>query len=246
MNRTINQYYNHLINIWSDIKVDPPHIAQADLEVMNLKAVANGKMNFNFDFVPQPYWGNIKNPKIIVLTLNPGFYREEDFRTNEKHKQTFLNNLKQNPSLNWLNFEEGKDRKWWFNTIKDLLDENISINDIYRKIGFFEFNGYHSKSFKSKTYNTIKELNKYEFGIKSGILPTQKAMFDYIDSLLNQESSKKPLVAIIWGQRFWVQALPILKSFDYIDTVSTTSHLLSKGNLRPIDLKKMKEKLNEK
>ena len=242
-NNTINKAYNNLINLWSDVPQNPPYIAKADLNVMKLNSVKNSKMNFNFDFIPQPFWGNIKNPKVIVLTLNPGYYSKEDYETNERYKQDFINNLKQTPSLNWFNLEKGKDYKWWFNTIKDLLDENITIENIASKIGFFEFSGYHSKSFKSKAYNTIKEINKHEFGIESGILPTQNMMFDLIEALINQDSNKKPLVAIIWGQRFWLQALPTLRTIDYIDTISTTSHLLSNGNIRPIDLKRLKEKL---
>ena len=32
---------------------------------------------FRFDFLPQPWWGNIINPKVIVLALNPGIDKTE-------------------------------------------------------------------------------------------------------------------------------------------------------------------------
>lgn len=241
----INDSYNNLINIWSNLSTNPPYIAKEDLLAMNLKNNNKVKIDFNFDFLPQPYWGNIKNPKIIILTLNPGFYSEEDYKTNTVYKTNLLNNLKQQPSLNWFDLLETKDKTWWFNTIKDLLDDNIALDDIYHKVGFFELLGYHSKSFKAKSYSNLNDLNKVEFGIENGILPSQKAMFDYLESLLSQDEGKRPLVAIIWGQKFWLQALPSLKSIDYIDTISTTTHLLSLGNLRPIDFARLKKKLTE-
>lgn len=243
MSERIKETYIKLIKAWSDIPNSSPFIAAIDAKEMNLNEGKGNLRNFNFDFIPQPYWGNIINPKVIILTLNPGYYSKDDYLFNKKHEALFKNNLTQMPSLNWLEMEDSKDRDWWINTIKDFLDDSITTHDIYEKVGFFEFIGYHSKSFPSKKYQSYLELNKNEFGIEAGILPTQKLMFNHIENLLNQDEGKRPLVAIIWGQKFWLQGIEKLSDIDYIDTISTTSHLLSKGNLRPYDFKRLKEKL---
>ena len=244
MDNPVRKSYFDLINIWRDIFDTPPFICLNDLMRTDRDRI-NKQSNFRFDFIPQPFWGNILTPKVIILTLNPGYYSERDYQTNELYKQEFIDNLSQRPSLNWFNLKDTKDYRWWHNAIKDLLDENITEKDIYEKVGFFEFIGYHSKSFPSKLYNSYIDLNIEEFGAIKGILPSQKALFKHIDNLLNQEENERPLVAIIWGQKFWLQGIPTLKDIDYIDTISTTSHQLSIGNLRPMDFNRLKQKLSQ-
>lgn len=235
------QTYQKLIDLWSHTSLDTPCIAHADKEVMKMSPSSNSILNFDFRYIPQPYWGNIKDPKLIILTLNPGFSTPEEYKLNEVRKTDFINNLCQSPSLNWLKMHETKGKNWWYKTIKDFKADDV----IYQKVGFFELYGYHSKSFKSSEYKSIRDLNKKVFGIANGKLPTQEAMLNHLTALFEQDNP--PLVAIIWGQKFWLQGLPILKEklIDYIDTRSTQSHHLSEGNIRPIDLNRIRNCLKD-
>ena len=212
-----------------------------------------------FNLVPKPWWGNIENPEVIILLLNPGFTKDDDedkkilsdhnFEENNAHlKEEMINNLKQsNNNINWFDdkWKNAGSYHWWKPRLKEIAGElkaDDPYNYIYNNIGFFEFFGYHSKSFD------LSFLKNDEF------LPTQKAMFEYLNKLIKVNN---PLVVIVWGQKKWQQGLDGLAHYDefkdieqfvpldYIDTISTASSYLSKDNLRPYDFKRIVDTLNK-
>lgn len=212
-----------------------------------------------FNLVPKPWWGNIENPEVIILLLNPGFTKDDDedkkilsdhnFEENNAHlKEEMINNLKQsNNNINWFDdkWKKAGSYHWWKPRLKEIAGElkaDDPYNYIYNNIGFFEFFGYHSKSFD------LSFLKNDEF------LPTQKAMFEYLNKLIKVNN---PLVVIVWGQKKWQQGLDGLAHYnefkdieqfvplDYIDTISTSSSYLSKDNLRPYDFKRIVDTLNK-
>lgn len=254
MSNTIDK----LINAWELKEKNGMFVATADEEIivkkLNSSNFSTGVMKFNFNLKPFPWWGNISQPKIVVLVLNPKYEKEEEDKNEQdlhKKRKSFENNLKNNKTINWLDFVDEANltvsEKWWKNTFNDIIVEldkkNKSKDLIYDSVGFFELYGYYSKSFKD---TSLKNINKSEFD-HSDILPTQKALFEHINYLMKVE--KPPLLVIIWGQKHWREYIHCLDGvgdelgMDYIDTISTASHSLSKSNLRDRDFKRIIQRL---
>jgi hypothetical protein len=235
-----------LIDKWSNIADQKPYIAKADEESIDHNLIAidgsKGKTAFRFDFLPQPWWGNIKNPKVIVLALNPGI--DETEKVDEENlREDILLNLKGKNTINWMSEGITSGHKWWKATFKDIIQSGLITPDmIYKKVGVFELIGYHSKRFNSGGYETVERMVNTKLGVISGVLPTQDAMFAHLSYLIKNTN---PIVIIIWGQKFWRQKVVELEGYDYIDTINTASHSLSRNNLRAIDFERIIQKLLE-
>lgn len=244
-----------LISSWELIEENGRFIAKADKNLIESHIssdnFSSGDIKFNFNLKPFPWWGNITNPKIIVLALNPKYEKDEkDKHEQNKHKEnhSFEKNLANNPTIDWLDFKEKEEltvsQKWWKRTFDDIIEilnkKNKSKDLIYKKIGIFELYGYYSKSFSDK--GCIERVNLNEFG-SAVILPTQAALFKHLNFLMKQDCP--PLLVIIWGQKYWVANIEDLSKetddlgIDYIDTINTATHYLSKNNLRDRDFKRI-------
>lgn len=225
-----------LIDIWSDITSIEPYMANTDKKEIDEKYIAIKKIDdrtaFRFDFLPQPWWGNIKNPDVIILALNPGIDNTEK-EDEEKYKDKILLNLNGHDTINWMSDGNSSGHKWWKDTFKDIIQMGtIDQDTIYNKVGVFQLIGYHSEKFNSGDYETLEKMLKAKLGVKSGLLPTQIAVFNHLSYLIKEY---KPVVVIIWGQKFWRKYVGGLDGYNYIDTVNTASHRLSIGNMRKID-----------
>lgn len=225
-----------LVNIWTDITENEPYLAKEDEKVIDARCLSVQKTDdltdFRFDFLPQPWWGNIENPCVIVLALNPGI-DETEKEDEEKYKDKILLNLKGKDTINWMSEGKSSGHKWWNNTFKEIIQKgSIDQDNIYKKVGVFELIAYHSEKFNSGGYETLEKMLEKKLGVKSGLLPTQYALFDHISYLIKEI---KPIVVIIWGQKFWRKHVDGLDGYNYIDTVNTASHSLSAGNMRKID-----------
>lgn len=225
-----------LINIWSDITVEEPYIAKEDKKVIDPSFITVKRTEdvtaFRFDFLPQPWWGNIINPKVIVLALNPGIDKTEK-EDEKKYRDEILLNLSGQDTINWMSEGSSSGHKWWKDTFKEIIQKgSIDQNIIYKKVGIFELIGYHSKKFDSGNYETLEKMLEAKLGVKTGLLPTQNAMFNHLSYLIKKY---KPVVVIIWGQKYWRKYVDGLDGYDYVDTVNTASHNLSIGNMRKID-----------
>jgi hypothetical protein len=233
-----------LLDVWSIRKREDSYLSKSDDEFFSKYGISiPEKSDFIFDLFPKPWWGNIKNPKIIVLSINPKFSGHEDYEIDKKYLDNLEKNIQGRSSLNWFNMDNTIGCKWWYDTFKNIIeDDDIETEKIFKNTGFFELFPYHSKKFRSGDYKNMKNFIKKEFGIEK-LLPTQKALYNHVNDLLASED--KPLVIILWGQKFWREEVENLNAIDYIDTVSTSSHSLSYNNLRPIDYKRIISKLQE-
>ncbi len=88
----------------------------------------------NVDLVPQCFWGNIKNPKVIILANNPSYVASDEL-DNKYFRKTLLDNLEidnrdegiinvlfSSTSHDNIPFELSGVSKWW----RDFFDENIN------------------------------------------------------------------------------------------------------------------------
>lgn len=92
--------------------------------------------NEDTNLVPQCFWGNIKDPKIIILAKNPSHVASDDL-DNKYFSKTLINNLKiENrediinmlfscTSIEGIPFELSGVSKWW----RSFFDENINSNN---------------------------------------------------------------------------------------------------------------------
>lgn len=161
---------------------------------------------FQTHLMPQPWWGNIEDPDIIFLALNPSY----DPVIDDEDELAIESDLKENlvsKSFNWFQHKEiidsgNKKRKtsgyqWWKATLGDLYkqDDLNTEMKIYHKIGFFQLCGYHSKSY-------FKLTRKCLLG-KKNLLPTQETIVEYINELIKKRDR---YIVLIWGEKHWKNA----------------------------------------
>lgn len=151
--------------------------------------------------LPQPWWGNIVDPKVIFLSLNPSYDPVIDDEDESYINSCLKENLK-SKTINWFEHKYIEDRnghkrktssfKWWEKRLNGLYcaDNRDDEEKIYNKIGFFQLCGYHSKS-----YSVMKK----KCFIKNNQLPTQTAVVDHVKTLMK----KDPYVVVIWGKKEW-------------------------------------------
>ena len=105
--------------------------------------------------IPQPWFGNIKNPKILILGVNPSFTKEDqtDYENDKKDdNKDFSKFLKKNLDLsgrdddiNWLVDSDSNLAKWWKKFFG--IDNNVKakkIKEISANIGILNYYGYNA------------------------------------------------------------------------------------------------------
>lgn len=231
--------FNQLINAW---KLDETmgnlnnYIAEIDLPIY--ERFEKQFSTINLTQPPQPFWGNIKNPSIIVLFNNPNIQGT----LKKKYIQSLLDNIKGIQPFDYLDDtdEENEDYKYWrrrFNNIKEVMTES-GISNFNKYIGEFEFHGYNSSTFRK--FN-IKET--YD-----GYLPTQIYMFEHIKNIIKVH---KPLIILARGKTNWLEALNLDENNeDVIIVRSPQSAYLSirngdKGNIEAHQFDRIIKRIKE-
>jgi hypothetical protein len=220
--------------------------------------------------LPHPWWGNINNPKVIVLGLNPSYDPIND-EMDDKLPGVYdalLNNIDKNKNpINWLNFSDAKTSQWWKITLGTLID-SVDNELLYKNVGFFNLCGYHRDSYKNvqqkcliKKENMNKEVkefvNKFDFISQSlsdqmpryndKYLPTQNAIILHINKLIR--SSEVKHVILLWGYNEWFYAginlkdSEISKKLLIVNKYNSSNHCITNTYL--LD-KKYYEKVSKK
>ena len=174
---------------------------------------------FILDRYPQPFWGNITNPEVIVLGLNPS----DEFITDRLESILFSkeieNNLNGNIPLNWKKLKTDlstdltktkeflgsesktfkllelfKDYPYLSDKKKELWCDKVFDGYSYNpnEIGFFNLVGYASKDSNSLDYSFIKKE-----------LFTTKILIKYLNNLIEAKTTK--LIIIVWGKSKWIE-----------------------------------------
>lgn len=186
------------------------YISEEDFE-----HIKEDKRNEFFNFyqthvLPQPFFGNIEDPKIVVLAKNPAYDIFNEVVEFDALKKGYIS--KHNEDENLINFisNGGNDtlfdnefldennncyctKKWWNTVFKDLLPEG-GIKKILTKIGIFNLCGYHSRSYY--------EFPKYFLKDEKVCFPTQTALKEHLKQLPNGT-----IFIIIWGEPEWIRFL---------------------------------------
>ena len=167
---------------------------------------SNLKLSYFFQthLLPQPFWGNIVNPKIVVLGLNPSYDPVNDENDEFDIKGDLVKNLSDYDfSFNWFNHktnnynESTSGFKFWSETLGELHHGSQELycdeKSIFESTGFFNLYGYHKSPFKEIQQKCYKET----YGDK--YLPTQRLLFNHLKSII----SKDTYVIVIWGYQYW-------------------------------------------
>jgi len=175
------------------------------------------KSYFHFNLIPIPYIGDIKNAKIYILMLNPGFgildyYAESK---DKELKNSLIDNLHQkgldpsypfiflNPKFLWHGggqYYENK-FKWLIKEVKDDKSYTQKLSYIAKKVAILQLVPYHSKSYHSKSYLPIK-------------LESSKIMLDFVEKeLVPKAKDDKICIICPRGEKYWEEATDNKEAF---------------------------------
>ncbi len=159
-------------------------------------------VKFELTVLPHQWWGNIKNPKVVFLAINPGYKAGSDELDTLLFDDLILKNydpLENNFQYLFGNCGNGKadisfryssTSCWWrsvFDEIipNDLVDsDNDTIKRINNNVGFFNLVGYQSKNSQNLYFNC----------------KSTKKIVHYINDLPNQNNI---LFIFVWGKNKW-------------------------------------------
>lgn len=167
---------------------------------------SNLKLSYFFQthLLPQPFWGNIINPRIVVLGLNPSYDPVNDEQDELILKNGLDRNLNDyNFKFNWFDYKKTINNdvtsgfKFWSQTLGELHHGNDNLycdeKRIFDKVGFFNLYGYHKSPFKEIQQKCFKETCNDKY------LPTQIALFNHLKSIISKDTH----VIVIWGHQYW-------------------------------------------
>ena len=170
-------------------------ILTKDIKYINEKTNIFGSQD---NLIPQCFWGNMKDPEIIILAKNPS-YNIDDVLDNKHFENTFKENLKisdrdesivnilfsgeckyKNPP-----FELSGVSKWWRTFFGDNL-EDFNPNTFMNNICILNLCGYYKTSVEGRIPKEYFWFNKGE------------AEYNIIDKLFT-ENEKLKIIISVWA-----------------------------------------------
>lgn len=181
------------------------------------------------DLSPQPFLGDLKNAKVYLLMLNPGYSYADHYaeQNSEELRLALEKNLNQDFGNNEYplfyldpNFAWHGGAKYWRKALKDYVTEisnskklnhTESLKYLSQRVAVLELFPYRSSSFGSHSL-----INK---------LPSSQSMIRWANQLIKREDH--PLVVVMRGSRYW----NLNESFNNVIS-------LSKGEARGASISK--------
>lgn len=138
---------------------------------------------FVTSLLPKPYRGNLKDPKLVILSLNPG-YNERVKKTlfemlREEHQKQFIEIAKMNAMLEdncniiFDDVDIVTDNSYWLDKLSDLISDGADLS----KIGLIQFIPYASKHYDSWGDEAKLETQKFTKKIVQYLLDETDALF---------------------------------------------------------------------
>lgn len=214
-------------NPWLSLPKVAPYILPEDREI--IKELGNKSDGLRLDVLPDPYVGSPYSSRVVFLLLNPGF-NQSDVDLNMKNKlyvdQT-LANLQHKASLpffyfhNELGFSGGN--VWWSRILKPLLNSGFTKQHLGEHVMSIEYLPYHSKNYR--------HLGK--------ALPSQKYTFQ----LVNDAIKANKTIVMMRGKKFWLEAVPELADYPYIEVKNPRNPVISIANLGQDNFESLRQRL---
>ena len=214
-------------NVWESIKNENGNFfAEADRVYLN-KFIATDKYKklkkenkLELGIIPLHYIGDIRNSRILVLSLNPGF--DDDYK--EVYKENvgkIVDNLIfKNPRFFEVDlYEENKEGYWkklkplfevqYKKALKTKKGLDDDLDDFFkRNISLVEFFPYHSRKYD----NCYDKLGKSK-GNKKDYLPSQKFLLELLNERCINENDDV-IIIISRSRSKWFEAIEELKTYS--------------------------------
>lgn len=168
---------------------------------------------YHLEILPEPFWGNVLDAKIAILTLNPGYIDSKNRiafeNLSEENKIQFIKNQCETLSLKSKEFIPSyNDRNnisdyYWDKKTHKLREQYKNANS---KIALIQFMGYTSFKFK----DLPKKITRKIYHLEDDLLYTQK----YTVRLVNYLMQEKRVIIIARGSTLWFKAVKDLKGYE--------------------------------
>lgn len=202
-------------NPWLNLPEEAPYIALGDIEALKKQ---NYKLDgLRFDAFPEPYGGSLNTAKVVCLVLNPGFeeadvttnfansYWVHEVRANLEHKTEHLF-LYLSPGL-----KNTGGYRWWTAKLKPLEKAGVTRDELVQGIMMIQFFPYHS----------VKYVHNRQY------IPSQQYQF----YLVREAMRLGKTVIIMRARNIWIEAVPELADYPYIELNSPQNVSISRANL---------------
>jgi len=201
--------------------------------IYEFNKVQKEEYKLRLDVMPEPYWGNVLDAKVVILTLNPGYIKRVNADLyellSEDHKSRFIKEKLKNLLFKNKNFVSKAvsvntiSDYYWEDKTKELFPKNIepkAFEELNSKVAFIQFNPYHSVIYKGMS-------KKYLNG--NGLLLSQKFTIELIKYLIE----KKRIIIIARAKDLWVNAVKELKDYpNLIELKNNRQTHISKNNCK--------------
>ena len=202
---------------------------------------------------PHQWWGNIANPKVVVLALNPGYSQgvdeldsilfgnliEKNYNSDDYYQFLFGDECgasEFSKNGNKILFKYSSVSCWWRKVFEEVLPNDLSgnlseeekntINLFNHNVAFFNLVGYQSKD-TSDLYTKSNSTDK---------------IVEYVNDLVNKDR----LFIFVWGKGEWVKKGLKINDMNYIEVNKNDEQNKKNGrNVNPRN-KLMKNKLVKK
>ena len=172
----VNPWLNLNLNSNQIIANDPAEINAIE----NLASKLAGDYALHLNILPEPFWGDLKNANVYILSGNPGYGKvEQKYNNDPIFEQATQDNITQNnPHIVWIDPNKpidngGKDvphpgHDYWLKRTRVLREAiaNLSkcnIEDVKLNICIIEYFPYHSKKISSKMKTEGPKLPSSKF-----------------------------------------------------------------------------------
>jgi hypothetical protein len=165
------------------------------------------------------------------LVLNPGYssldlyLQHNDPSYIKEMTDSYLFANKVNFFLLDKKFDYTGGYQWWYKRLKNIIGE-VGHVTVANRISCVQYFPYHSES-----YCHCPE-----------VVPSQNYSF----WLVKQAIKLGKIIVIMWGEKYWIEAVPELKEYNYIRLNGRRATYISPGNMKPSDYIKLMTLLKNK
>jgi len=199
---------------------------------------ANELYKIHTDIMPAPFMGDVLNSQIVILTLNPGYDKQEDekgyYTKYISYWEKQIEHIKPVDNLPLFCLEEEyiKYSNYWDKKLKPLI-ELTSREKVAKNISIIQYFPYHSLKYK----NIPKR-------ILNGYLKSQEYNFQLVREAIKREA----IIILLRSEKLWLEAVPELEPLKINKKLYRTNSYLnptfSEGNL-PIAFDLIRQILNK-
>jgi hypothetical protein len=179
---------------------------------------ATEEYNYHLEILPEPFWGNVLNSEIAILTLNPGYVKQKNTDEyeglSENEKIEFVKDQCKSMSLQSSEFIPTNSNRnsisdyYWDKKTKELRSKYKDANS---KIALIQYIGYTSYKFK----DLPRKITEKIYHLEEGILYTQKFTVRLVEYLIQQ----KKVIIIARNENLWYKAVKGLKGYENLITL---------------------------